>query len=76
MIVELGSRWEIFVQDLVASGRFSGASDAVDAALREMKEREHEQYPPGSLAHLYTPADTEEEDRLASCLSIPSPDSV
>jgi hypothetical protein len=45
------------------SGRYQSNGEVVRAALRHLAETEWEPnvYPPGSLTHLYTPAQNQEE---------------
>jgi antitoxin ParD1/3/4 len=37
--LSLGSHWEKFVKEQIASGRFASASEVVRAALRELEEK-------------------------------------
>ena len=68
MNVALPTYWERFVDGLVQSGRYGNRSEVIRAALRSFEERRTEDdfadYPPGSLAHLYTPAANRAERQL------------
>ncbi len=40
MNVSVGSRWEVFVEEIVKAGRYSSASEVVREGLRLVEERE------------------------------------
>ena len=76
MNVALTNHWEGFIHNLVDSGRYNSASEVVRAALRKLQETEGENFPPGSLKHLYSKADNSEETKLARRLRVPTPAEV
>jgi antitoxin ParD1/3/4 len=76
MNVALTTHWEGFIRQLIASGRYNNASEVVRAALRKLQETEGEIFPAGSLQHLYTEAENDEESKLARKLRVPTPDEV
>lgn len=76
MNVALTSHWESFIKQLIASGRYNNASEVVRAGLRQLAEVEGENFPPGSLRHLYSTEESRVEGRLARRLRIPKPDEV
>ncbi len=76
MNVALTSHFEGFIRQLVRSGRYNNASEVVRAALRKLQENEGENFPPGSLKHLYTPEANGEETRLARKQRLPHPGEV
>jgi antitoxin ParD1/3/4 len=76
MNVALTEHWETFIRQLIGTGRYNNASEVVRAALRELSEKEGEVFPPGSLKHLYDPAQNRAESKLARRLRIPRPDEV
>jgi putative addiction module CopG family antidote len=76
MNVALTKHWEGFIHQLVGSGRYNNASEVVRAALRRLQEIEGENFPPGSLKHLYTEERNREETKLARKQRIPRPDEV
>jgi putative addiction module CopG family antidote len=76
MNVALTAHWEGFIRQLIESGRYNNASEVVRAALRKLQEVEGESFPAGSLKHLYTRAENDEETKLARKLHTPAPDDV
>jgi putative addiction module CopG family antidote len=76
MNVALTNPWEGFIRSLIESGRYNNASEVVRAALRKLQEVEGENYPAGSLKHLYTEDANDEEDQLARSLTVPTPGEV
>ena len=70
MNVAFTDHWESFIRELIGTGRYNNASEVVRAALRELRDKEGEVFPPGSLKHLYTPAHNRAETRLARRLRI------
>jgi putative addiction module CopG family antidote len=76
MNVALTAHWEGFIRQLIESGRYNNASEVVRAALRKLQEVEGESFPAGSLKHLYTTAENNEETRLARKLRTPAPAEV
>lgn len=76
MNVALTTHWEGFIRQLIESGRYNNASEVVRAALRKLEEVEGESFPAGSLTHLYTGAENEEEAKLARKLRVPTPAEV
>ena len=76
MNVALTTHWEDFIRQLIGSGRYNNASEVVRAALRELREKEGEVFPPGSLAHLYDAGHNRAETKLARRLRVPRPDDV
>ena len=76
MNVALTTHWEDFIRQLIGTGRYNNASEVVRAALRELREKEGEVFPAGSLKHLYDTASNRAETKLARRLRIPRPDEV
>jgi putative addiction module CopG family antidote len=76
MNVALTDHWEGFIRQLIESGRYNNASEVVRAALRKLQDTEGENFPEGSLKHLYTQAENQEEAKLARKLRVPSPAEV
>jgi putative addiction module CopG family antidote len=76
MNVALTEHWEVFIKQLIASGRYHNASEVVRAGLRQLSEVEGESFPPGSLQHLYTSEENKLESALARRLRVPKPDRV
>jgi putative addiction module CopG family antidote len=76
MNVALTAHWEGFIRQLIESGRYNNASEVVRAALRKLQEVEGESFPAGSLKHLYTRAENDEETKLARKLRTPAPAEV
>lgn len=76
MNVALTTHWEDFIRQLIGTGRYNNASEVVRAALRELWEKEGEVFPPGSLQHLYDPAQNRAETKLARHLRVPRPGEV
>lgn len=76
MNVALTDHWEDFIKHLIGTGRYNNASEVVRAALRELREKEGEVFPPGSLKHLYNDAHNAAETKLARRLRVPNPDAV
>jgi putative addiction module CopG family antidote len=76
MNVALTAHWEGFIRQLIESGRYNNASEVVRAALRKLQEVEGESFPAGSLKHLYTRAENDEESKLARKLRAPAPAEV
>ncbi len=72
MNVALTAHWEGFIRQLIESGRYNNASEVVRAALRKLQEVEGESFPAGSLKHLYTRAENDEETKLARKLRTPA----
>jgi putative addiction module CopG family antidote len=72
MNVALTAHWEGFIRQLIESGRYNNASEVVRAALRKLQEVEGESFPAGSLKHLYTKAENDEETKLARKLRTPA----
>ena len=74
MNVALTKRFENLIADLVASGRYNNSSEVVRAGLRKLEEEEKALastvYPPGSLRHLYTPANNRAERRTAKASTL------
>ena len=76
MNVALTTHFESFIRQLVASGRYNNSSEVVRDALRKLQESEGENFPPGSLKHLYTAKHNRAEKKLARSLRVPEPDEV
>jgi antitoxin ParD1/3/4 len=76
MNVALTPHWEVFIKQLISSGRYNNASEVVRAALRELHEKEGEVFPPGSLKHLYDASENRAETKLARRVRVPRPDKV
>ncbi len=76
MNVALTNHWEDFIKQLIGTGRYNNASEIVRAALRELREKEGEVFPPGSLKHLYDDGQNRAEAKLARRLRVPQPDVV
>ena len=76
MNVALTAHWEGFIRQLVESGRYNNASEVVRAALRKLQEVEGENFPAGSLNHLYTKEANADETKLARTLRLPTPAEV
>lgn len=76
MNVALTNHWEGFIRQLIDSGRYNNASEVVRAALRQLQATEGENFPPGSLKHLYSKTTNSEETKLARRLRVPTPDEV
>lgn len=74
--IALTKHFEELIARLVASGRYNNSSEVVRAGLRILDAEERAlsaaYYPPGSLRHLYTPAEIRAERRtaLASTLEV------
>ena len=64
------------VKQLIGTGRYNNASEVVRAALRELREKEGEVFPAGSLKHLYDTEHNRAETKLARRLRTPKPDEV
>ncbi len=69
MNIALTRHFEELIERLVASGRYNNSSEVVRAGLRILEAEERALsdavYPPGSLKHLYTPAENRAERRTA-----------
>jgi putative addiction module CopG family antidote len=65
MNVALTDHFESFIKQLITSGRYNNASEVVRAALRKLQESEGENFPPGSLMHLYNAETNREETTRA-----------
>jgi antitoxin ParD1/3/4 len=76
MNVALTTHWEGFIRQLIESGRYNNASEVVRAALRKLQEVEGENFPAGSLEHLYSKAENDGEAKLARKLRVPTPSEV
>ena len=76
MNVALTNHWEGFIRQLIESGRYNNASEVVRAALRKLQETEGENFPSGSLKHLYTRAANEKESQLGRRLRVPAPSEI
>lgn len=76
MNVALTTHFESFIRQLVASGRYNNSSEVVRDALRKLQESEGENFPPGSLKHLYTSKRNREETKLVHSLRVLEPDEV
>jgi putative addiction module CopG family antidote len=76
MNVALTDHWENFIRHLIGTGRYNNASEVVRAALRELREKEGEVFPPGSLKPLYDTAHNRAETKLARRLRVPRPNEV
>jgi putative addiction module CopG family antidote len=76
MNVALTTQWEDFIKQLIGAGRYRNAGEVVRAALRELREKEREVFPAGSLKHLYDPEHNEAETKLLRRLPVPEPDEV
>ena len=76
MNVALTTHWDGFIRQLIESGRYNNASEVVRAALRKLQEVEGENFPAGSLKHLYTKAGNADETKIARKLRIPMPAEV
>jgi putative addiction module CopG family antidote len=76
MNVALTAHWEGFIRQLIEGGRYNNASEVVRAALRKLQEEEGENFPAGSLKHLYTKTENDKETKLARQLKMPSPNEV
>lgn len=68
MNVALTHHWEGFIRQMIESGRYNKASEAVRADLRVLQEVEGESFPAGSLEHLHTKYENAGEARLARAL--------
>lgn len=71
--VALTPQFEIYIRQLIETGRYDNASEVVRGALCDLREKEGEVFPPGSLTHLYTPACNRSEHKLACGLRVPEP---
>lgn len=76
MNVALTNDWEDFIKQLIGTGRYNNASEVVRAALRELREKEGEVFPAGSLKHLYNTEHNRAETKFARNLPVPEPDEV
>ena len=76
MNVALTNHWEGFIRQLIESGRYNNASEVVRAALRKLQETEGENFPAGSLKHLYTQDANAEESSMAHQIHCPTPAEV
>lgn len=76
MNVALTSHFEDFIKRLISSGRYNNVSEIVRAGLRQLQDAEGENFPPGSLKHLYTKAANASESKLARRLKVPKPGEV
>lgn len=76
MNVSLTNHFESFIKQLVASGRYNNSSEVVRAGLRKLQESEGENFPPGSLKHLYTAKRNREESKLMRSIRVLEPDEV
>lgn len=69
MNIALTKHFEELIARLVASGRYNNSSEVVRAGLRILDAEERAlsaaTYQPGSLKHLYTPAENRAERRTA-----------
>lgn len=78
MNIALTKHFEEMIERLVASGRYNNSSEVVRAGLRILDAEERAlsaaSFPPGSLKHLYTPADNRAERQTAkvSTLRVPA----
>lgn len=74
MNIALTKHFEELIERLVASGRYNNCSEVVRASLRILDAEERALsaavYPPGSLKHLYTPADNRAERRTAKASTL------
>ncbi len=61
---------------MIESGRYNIASEVARAALRKLREVEDESFPAGSLKHLYTKTENNDEAKPARKLRIPTPAEV
>ncbi len=61
---------------MIESGRYHNASEVVRAALSKLQETEGQTFPAGSLTHLYTQSENDDEGQLARQLREPTPDEV
>jgi putative addiction module CopG family antidote len=72
--IALTKHFEALIARLVASGRYNNASEVVRAGLRNLEAEERSValslFPPGSLKHLYTPAENRAERRTARASSL------
>lgn len=69
MNIALTKHFEDLIARMVSSGRYNNSSEVVRAGLRILDAEERAIsggiYPPGSLRHLYGPADNRAELRTA-----------
>lgn len=74
MNIALTKHFEDLIARLVASGRYNNSSEVVRAGLRILDAEERSvaagSFPPGSLRHLYTPADNRAERRTAKASTL------
>jgi len=74
MNIALTKHFEELIERLFASGRYNNSSEVVRAGLRilDAEERAHSAaaYPPGSLKHLYPPAENRAERRTAGASTL------
>ena len=76
MNVALTNHWEDFIKQLIGTGRYNNASEVVRAALRELREKEGDVFPVGSLRHLYDAEHNRAETKLARRVRFPKPEEV
>lgn len=74
MNIALTKHFEDLIERLVASGRYNNSSEVVRAGLRILDAEERALsaacYPPGSLRHLYTLEENQEERRTAKASTL------
>lgn len=74
MNIALTKHFEELIERLVASGRYNNSSEVVRAGLRLLDAEERAlsaaTYPPGSLKHLYTPAENRAECRTTKASTL------
>ena len=69
MILTIPESAEASIQRLLSTGRFNSVPDVIEAGLRALENQTNpapliEQFPPGSLLHLFTPEQNAEEIAL------------
>jgi Arc/MetJ-type ribon-helix-helix transcriptional regulator len=73
--IALTKHFEEMIARLVANGRYNNSSEVVRAGLRILDAEEKTlaaavSFPPGSLRHLYTPANNNAERRTAKASTL------